>query len=85
MSRRTRNPNTQTAADRKLWRRIKAQLAAQLNEKKKRYGLRSIREARLYCAPPTTAARTVASTRAARQAVFTILAPPPDQRTKERS
>jgi hypothetical protein len=53
MSRKTRLPNTQTPEDRELWHRIKAAEAAAIREKRKRYGLRSNREARLYCAPPT--------------------------------
>lgn len=55
MSRPARYPNTQSSAEQELWRRIKAQEKAQLLQKMKRYGLRSIREARLYCAPPTRA------------------------------
>jgi len=52
MARAPRNPNTQTAADRQLWQQIKAAEAERIREKRKRYGLRSNREARLYCPPP---------------------------------
>ena len=53
MSRRARLPDTRTPQQRELWRQVKADEKARLRAKQKRYGLRSLTEARLFCAPPT--------------------------------
>jgi len=52
MPRPPRTPNTQTDADKALWQRIRQDLAKATAAKRKRYGLRSNREAHLFCAPP---------------------------------
>ncbi len=54
MSRPTRYPNTQTAEERALWQRIRRDLAKATAEKRKRHGLRSNKEAHLFCAPRLT-------------------------------
>jgi len=48
MSRPTRNANTQTPADRALWRKIRRQMSAARRRKRKFYCLSSNREADLY-------------------------------------
>jgi hypothetical protein len=58
MSKQPRYPNTQTAADRTLWRKIKRHLAKKLRAKRKQYRLSSNRAARLYLPdPPSRIAR----------------------------
>jgi len=52
MPRAPRYENTQTPADRALWRKIKRQITATRQRKKKLYGLSSNREADLYITPP---------------------------------
>jgi hypothetical protein len=59
MARAPRYPNTQTPADRALWRKIKRQIRATRRRKKKLYGLSTNREADLYITPPQRA--TIAS------------------------
>jgi hypothetical protein len=48
MPRAPRYPNTQTPADRALWRKIKRQIRATRRRKKKLYGLSTYREVDLY-------------------------------------
>jgi len=43
-----RLPNTQTPANRALWKTIRAQISERRREKRQKYGLRSNREADLY-------------------------------------
>jgi hypothetical protein len=52
MPRPTHNPNTQTAAERKLWQEIRRKLSTQRRRKRKQYGLSSNRAADLYIPHP---------------------------------
>jgi hypothetical protein len=48
-----RNVEKATDSEEKLfWKQLRADRSKQLREKRDRYGLRTIREAELYCPPP---------------------------------